>query len=97
MYMNARLAVNMAGLAVVEEDEEEEEEAGGDVEDAFTEASAVDGVSTAFSTAFARACSANRRERIKSKDVPWLLAVTHNFHRRSRECTYGFMTHRRHR
>ena len=84
----------MAGLAVVEEeDEEEEEEAGGDVEDAFTEASAVDG----FSTALARACSANRRERIKSKDVPWLLAVTHNFHRRSLECTYGFMMHRRHR
>ena len=81
----------MAGLAVVEDDDEEEEEAGGDVEDAFTEASAVDGV------ALARACSANRRERIKSKDVPWLLAVTHNFHRRSRECTYGFMTHRRHR
>jgi len=83
MYMNARLAVNMAGLAVVEEDEEEEEEdeeegAGGDAEDAFTE---VDGVSTAF----ARACSANRRERIKSKDVPWLLAVTHNFHRRNLE------------
>ena len=86
MYMNARLAVNMAGLAVVEEDEEEEEEdeeegAGGDAEDAFTDASAVDGVSTAL----ARACSANRRERIKSKDVPWLLAVTHNFHCRNLE------------
>ena len=43
----------------------------------------------------ARACSANNLVRINSSVVPWFHAVTHSFHRRSRECTYGCNTHMR--
>ena len=93
MYMKARLAVKMGGRIVAED-------GGDDDDDAFAVVAAVvvEGYPTStvsMDVVLPRACSANSRVRISSKVVAWLLAVTHNFHRRSLEFTYGLAAHRR--